>query len=131
LTIYRQHRVMMGGSGTKQSLIVMLTKGDRLPLREACPGVVSDLLSCDPLQPASFAADRLESQSQELRRWLGPIGYHNCLVLPAAHFFTQVRYCVVSALGTEVCTDSGNPMFDPRGALAPLFWLVRHPWSSA
>lgn len=110
---------------TPQSLVLTLTKGERLLAAPGVPDSVRAIFKGDELADdrRSDPWDRLETVSDELREWLRNSGYHNVITLLEKRF-RRVRYCVVSAQGREI-DPAATEQFRPKAALAPLYWLWR------
>ena len=132
LTVYNQTVVTMGGDPREQTIILVLTKGDKLcgtnedhqHLR--LPKAAQDLLMNDDLNPAGDAWTRLSEVSHTIEKWLPTVGQRNLTNLLIDEF-KAVHFCVVSALGSTPPTDGEKTPFQPapKGVLAPIFWLWR------
>ncbi|VTS08432.1 right-handed parallel beta-helix repeat-containing protein [Tuwongella immobilis] len=124
LTIYQQAMIEMGGNPKQQTLILVLTKGDLLLEMPELPASCSEFLQNDRLDPRGDSWGRLQQISDDLERWLTQSGYHN-LVNFSRESFREVRYCIVSALGTSADGSRMEVAPMPRGVMAPIFWLWR------
>jgi parallel beta-helix repeat protein len=117
---YRTAMLAQAGDPRRQSLVVVLTKGDYLSqVLEGFPESANDFLLNDELDPRGDAWERLSALSQTLREWLVRLGYHN-FAHNAESYFDSVHYCVTSAY-----TPNMELHPTPRGVLGPLFWLWR------
>lgn len=117
---YRTAMLAQSGDPRRQSLVVVLTKGDYLSqVLEGFPEGANDFLLNDDLDPRGDAWERLIGLADMLREWLLRLGYHN-FVHNADSYFDSVHYCVTSAY-----TPSMELHPTPRGVLGPLFWLWR------
>jgi parallel beta-helix repeat protein len=117
---YRTAMLAQSGDPRRQSLVVVLTKGDYLSqVLEGFPEVADEFLLNDELDPRGDAWQRLSDLSGMLRDWLVKLGYHN-FVHNAESYFDSVHYCVTSAY-----TPNMELHPTPRGVLGPLFWLWR------
>jgi hypothetical protein len=110
----------LGGKPQDQIIVIVLTKGDELVQRPNLPPHVRQSLNGDDDQstPAS-----LQQLSDELQTWLEAEGYQR-FVRQAQSTFKEVRYCIVSALGSAP-TNGQVVTATPCGVLAPLFWAMR------
>jgi parallel beta-helix repeat protein len=117
---YRTAMLAQAGDPRRQSLVVVLTKGDYLSqVLEGFPEQAEDFLLHDDLDPRGDAWERLGGVSELLRDWLVRLGYHN-FVHNAESYFDSVHYSVTSAY-----TPNMELHPTPRGVLGPLFWLWR------
>jgi len=124
LTIYIQSVLELNGDPKKQTLVVVLTKGDRLVDTDGVPLAVRRFLepvdgTGDELRP-----ERLEALSVEIESWLERRPDCTNFVRRTRREFRQVKYCVISAIGSEPAQGSTTVVVAPRGVLAPLFWVV-------
>jgi hypothetical protein len=111
----------LGGKPQDQSLIIVLTKGDELVHRPQLPASVRQFLNGSDEQSSPAA---LEQLSTEIKTWLETTEGHQRLVRQAQSSFKEVRYCIISALGSapangQVVTAT------PCGVMAPLYWAMR------
>jgi hypothetical protein len=121
LTVYVQAVAELRGRPADQTLLVVLTQGDRLAGREDLPESIGDYLrerkrgtSLEPFAPLS----------QEIEGWLGSQpGFINFL-RRARQEFGDVRYAVVSALGSDPEGQTQQVSVSPRGVLAPLLYVI-------
>jgi hypothetical protein len=125
LNNYTTAMATLGGDPRTHTLVVTLTKGERLVNLPGFPDSARQLLDADDLLNA--AADpwaKLERVSDDLLRWLTTTRYNGLLNRLRATFRT-VRVCVVSAQGREFDPNEPPRNFEPKAVLAPLFWLWR------
>lgn len=134
ITIYREALISLGGDPQQQSLLVVLSKGDRLLGEPGLPERVTEFLK--PVasngngssvhengDAAHFA--RLDTLSQEIELWLESQPHFSTFVREARAEFHRVEYCVATATGHEA---NGNVLpYDiaPRGVLSSLLWTLR------
>jgi hypothetical protein len=122
----------LGRPRRTQSLLVVLTKADRLVGEDGLPQEARSLLLGDPDErsDAGVVADRArrEALSWALERWLATQIRFGQAVRNAREEFAEVRYCAVSATGGPPRTAQGDWYLaagaSPRGVLDPLSWLV-------
>ncbi len=125
LNNYTTAMATLGGDPRTHTLVVTLTKGERLVGLPGFPDSARQLLDADDLLDA--AADpwaKLEKVSDDLLAWLDTTRYRGLLNRLRATF-KSVRVCVVSAQGREFDPNEPPRNFEPKAVLAPLFWLWR------
>lgn len=114
-----------GEDPAQKSLIVVLSKGDRLKTSQDLPASAEFFLAnsvfsdpCDLRQ--------MEVLSQELEDWLKnhPGNYWN-FVKTAKNTFLNVRFTVISAIGSSPGTAGAQIQMNPRNILSPLLWILR------
>lgn len=115
LTRYLQAIAELGGNAKRQTLLVVLTKGDQL--LDRAPDKVQQFYR----SPGGTAnLEEMSLVSTELERWMAGVGYQNFVRQAPVHF-GRVNYTIVSALGGPKETDEA---FKPRKILAPLQWVL-------
>jgi hypothetical protein len=124
LGIYQQAVATMGGSSRNQTLVLTLTKGERLTTLPGFPDSAKRLLQDDLLDTHSDPWAKLDGVSTDLLHWLRTTRYKE-LVNRLTESFKAVRVCVVSAQGRELEPGEAGVEFEPKAVLAPLFWLWR------
>lgn len=124
MTVYAEAMIGMGGDPRRQTLVVVLTKGDLFIDRPDLPAAARDFLLDDRLDPAVDGWQRLEAVSAALEEWL-QAGEHRNVVNLLRGQFRQVRFSIVSAQGAAAQDQVLQMKMMPRGVLAPLFWLWR------
>jgi len=135
MTSYAAAMDRMGTDPQTQAVVIALTKGDRL----ANPGSYADavlkfpalppeaksFLEDDALDPGSGEAwDKLEKVHVALEAWFAKTPLKNSINL-MLDTFRSVRFCILSAQGSEAVNEQLEFQIMPRGILAPLFWLWR------
>jgi len=118
ITVYVQAMLQLGYKPRRQRLLVVLTKGDDM-LSELPEEV------CDFLRGAGEGERRGLSTATE--RWLEAQDEYRVFVRRAREEFSEVAYCVVSALGSRPDRDVQTVSVNPRGVLEPLEWIRRFP----
>jgi len=121
---------LQGQDPSTKSLIVVLTKGDLLREESGLPLSAESFLTNEaPADPRSL--DELQLLSDALREWLRehPDNYWN-FVESAETEFANVRYTVISSLGSAPGTTGTQIQMNPRNVISPLLWLLRFslPW---
>jgi parallel beta-helix repeat protein len=110
-----------------KSLVVVLTKGDQLRFDETLPASAESFLSNEVFSDPRNLND-LQRLSDDLAEWLRnhPDNYWN-FVESAADEFQNVRYTVISSLGSDPGSGSGRThvQINPRNVVSPLLWLFR------
>lgn len=124
LGIYQQALSTLGGSPQTQTIVLTLTKGERLLDLPGFPDSARRLLQDDLLDTTTDPWAKLDQVSTDLFAWLRTTRYKE-LVNRLAETFKAVRVCVVSAQGRELQPGEVAVEFDPKAVLAPLFWLWR------
>lgn len=130
MTVYRTAVLAMDADPKEQTVILALTKGDVLNDRTAAhqyhslPDTARDFLDNDDLDPDGDAWGRLQKVSDAIRDWLPTVGQKQ-LVNLLKEEFKDVRYCILSSLGSTPPETDDETKFEPapRGVLAPLFWV--------
>jgi hypothetical protein len=135
LALYMNAVRSMTRRGGRQSLLVVLTKGDELldtdadslPLqaRRALRATPEELYAKDPVADH----ERREELSEALEEWLLRQPNFGGAVLTARDVFTEVRYCVVSATGAAPVVRDDDLSYlsgpaTPRAIFDPLTWIV-------
>jgi parallel beta-helix repeat protein len=128
VTRYVQAVRELGGNPSDQVLLIVLTMGDRLLEHDDLPAMTRDFLS--GVLPTTPTRDRvdvalLEQLSCEIEAWLEAKPGHQNFVRRARREFAEVRYCAISALGSQPEGQTQTVSLAPRGVLVPLQW-VRH-----
>ena len=134
ITIYREALISLGGDPQQQSLLVVLSKGDRLLGEPGLPERVTEFLK--PIaanengqgvhengDAAHFA--RLDTLSQEIELWLEGQRHFSTFVREARAEFHRVEYCVATATGHEAKDNVLPYDIAPRGVLSSLLWTLR------
>ena len=124
LNNYQQAMATLGDSPRDHTLVLTLTKGERLLPLPGFPASAARLLADDLFDTASDPWARLERVSDDLLAWLATTRYRGLLNRVRAAF-KQVRAVVVTAQGREFDPADPPREFEPRAVLAPLFWLWR------
>jgi hypothetical protein len=125
LTRFAQALTEMGKSPTTKTILIVLTKADLLRTWPNMPQSINDLLDGQEDYTGPDCWARLERISRDAEQWLRQSGLHN-FVNSLRQTFGAVQYCITSAFGVAP-DDNGQRAFgaEPRGVLAPLFWLYR------
>jgi parallel beta-helix repeat protein len=121
---------LQGQHTSTKSLIVVLTKGDLLREKYGLPSIAESFLTNEaPADPRSL--DDLQRLSDALREWLRehPDNYWN-FVESAEKDFANVRYTIISSLGSDPGTDRSHIQVNPRNVISPILWLLRFSLSS-
>lgn len=124
LGIYQQAVSTMGGNSRDQTLVLTLTKGERLVELPGFPDSAKRLLQVDLLDISADPWAMLDAVSTDLLHWLRTTRYKE-LLNRLTETFKAVRVCVVSAQGRELQPGEAGGEFEPKAVLAPLFWLWR------
>ena len=114
-----------GRDPREKSLVVVLTKGDRLKADSTLPDSATAFLSNElPIDPCDM--ESLHTLSDDLEDWLQqhPENYWN-FVQTAKEEFRTVRYTVISSIGSEPTTSDVHVQMNPRNVISPLLWLLR------
>lgn len=116
-----------GEDPRSKSLVVVLTKGDQLRVDHSLPDSAESFLSNETFSDPRDLND-LQKLSDDLAGWLRnhPDNYWN-FVESAADEFKNVRYTVISALGSDPGSgsDRTHVQINPRNVVSPLLWLLR------
>lgn len=109
----------------KKSLVVVLTKGDRLRSEEALPqSAETFLLNEAASDPRDLSG--LQQLSDDLENWLrGHHGDYWNFVEAAKKQFQNVRYTVISSTGSDPGPSGAQVQMSPRNVISPLLWLLR------
>ena len=109
----------------EKSLVVVLTKGDRLRQQESLPASAEAFLSTEATADPRDLND-LQKLSDDLEEWLisHPNDYWN-FVEAARSQFKNVRYTLISSTGSEAGPSGVQVQMNPRNVLSPLLWLLR------
>lgn len=124
LAVYLNALKKLSCDPSKQSLILALTKGDRLLTREDLPESVHEALLTE-IDPSVGGWSRMQSLSNDIEKWMEMPGGYTNFVRRLRREFRCVRYCINSALGSN--PSDGNQMqwsIQPRGVLLPLWWVL-------
>lgn len=124
LNNYTTAMATLGGGPQHHTLVLTLTKGERLVPLAGFPESATRLLQDDLLDSAADPWGKLERVSADLTAWLATTRYGGLLNRLRATF-KVVRVCVVSAQGREFDVNAPPREFEPKAVLAPLFWLWR------
>lgn len=124
LNNYQQAMATIGDSPKGHTLILTLTKGERLTDLPAFPDSARRLLADDLYDTTTDPWAKLDTVSGDLLTWLATTRYRGLLNRVLATF-KGVRACVVSAQGREFDPAAPPREFEPKAVLAPLFWLWR------
>ncbi len=120
---YQQAMATLGDSPKDHTLILTLTKGERLQVLPGFPDTAKRVLADDVFAtPDPWAT--LEGVSDALTGWLLTTPYRG-LITRLRSEFKAVRVCVVSAQGREYDPDEPPRPFEPKAVLSPLLWLWR------
>ena len=123
LSNYLEAMATIGGSPKDHTLILTLTKGERLVPLPGFPESAKRVLHHDLFNtPDPWAA--LEAVSDDLLGWLLTTPYRGLLHRVRSEF-KAVRVCVVSAQGREYDPNEPPRPFEPKAVLSPLLWLWR------
>lgn len=121
---------LQGQDTSTKSLVVVLTKGDLLREESGLPSIAESFLTNEASGDPRSLSD-LQQLSDELREWLRehPDNYWN-FVESAEKDFANVRYTIISSLGSDPGTDKSHIQVNPRNVISPLLWLLRFslPW---
>lgn len=112
----------------KQTLLVVLTKADRLHGDQTVPLTISNFLWPEQPAPENGSAShfrRLEELSDEIENWLEQDRKFGRFVRQIKKEFREVRYCIISATGSEPVGDQLLDDVEPRGVLSVLLWVMR------
>ena len=109
----------------KKSLVVVLTKGDRLRSEEALPqSAETFLLNEVASDPRDLSG--LQQLSDDLENWLrAHHGDYWNFVEAANKQFQNVRYTVISSTGSDPGPSGAQVQMNPRNVISPLLWLLR------
>lgn len=135
MTSYAAAMDRMGTDPQTQAVVIALTKGDRLAnpgsypeavLKfPALPAEAKSFLEDDLLDPASGEAwDKLERVHVALEEWFAKTPLRGSINL-MLDTFRSVKFCILSAQGSEAVNEQLEFRIQPRGILSPLFWLWR------
>lgn len=124
LNNYQQAMSTIGDDPKSHTLILALTKGERLLPLPGFPDSARRLLADDLFDPSADPWAKLERASDDLLAWLATTP-HRGLLNRVLATFKRVRACVVSAQGRELDPNEPPRPFEPKAVLAPLFWLWR------
>jgi parallel beta-helix repeat protein len=114
-----------GGQPKKQALLIVLTKGDYLIEKSGVPDTLRGFLKGERPRPEESLSGFSDELSDVIENWLDTRpGYQN-FVRNVRKEFEQVRYCAVSAIGSEPKGQMLQIEVTPRGVLEPLRWLIR------
>lgn len=114
-----------GQSPDQKSLVVVLTKGDRLKSDASLPKTASEFLSHEVFSdPCDM--EQLQILSDELEDWLThhPNNYWN-FVQSARAEFHEVKFTIVSAIGSDPRAPGTQVEINPRNVISPLLWIFR------
>ena len=116
---------LQGQHTSTKSLIVVLTKGDLLREGSGLPSIAESFLTNEASGDPRSLSD-LQRLSDELRDWLRehPDNYWN-FVESAEKDFANVRYTIISSLGSDPGTDRSHIQVNPRNVISPVLWLLR------
>lgn len=115
----------LGGQPKDQMVLIVLTKGDMLVDKPDIPPLLRDFLKGERPRAQEFHDTFSDELSDAIEQWLGArTGYQN-FVRRMGKEFEQVKYCAVSATGSEPAGQSLAVSMTPRGVLEPLRWLLR------
>jgi hypothetical protein len=114
-----------GQDPATKSLVVVLSKGDRLRAAPNLPASAEFFLS-NEVTPDPCELGDMEVLSLELENWLTthPDNYWN-FVRTAKKSFLNVRFTVVSSLGSDPGPAGALVQLNPRNIVSPLLWLMR------
>ena len=122
---YVQAVLELNGQPKDQTLLIVLTKGDGLLERSDIPQTLRDFLKGERPRPGEVPVRFADELSDVIEKWLeGRAGYQN-FVRRVRKEFEQVKYCAVSATGSQPVGQSMAMSLVPRGVLEPLLWLLR------
>lgn len=124
LNNYQQAMATIGDSPKDHTLVLTLTKGERLLGLPGFPDSARRLLGDDLFDTTADPWAKLDAVSGDLLTWLATTRYRGLLNRVLATF-KAVRACVVSAQGREFDPAEPPRPFEPKAVLAPLFWLWR------
>jgi parallel beta-helix repeat protein len=117
--------LQLGGQSKDQVAIIVLTKGDKLVEKTDIPPLLRDFLKGERPRTQESHDTFSDELSDVIEQWLGArMGYQN-FVRRMRKEFEQVKYCAVSATGSEPDRQSLVVSIIPRGVLEPLRWLLR------
>ena len=120
---YKTAIANLGASTKNQTVILTLTKGERLVSLKGFPASAKAILQDDLTDRAADPWAKLEIVHHDLRDWLLTTQYAG-LINQFSVGFKQLRICVISAQGREF-DESEQRSFEPKAILSPLFWLWR------
>jgi parallel beta-helix repeat protein len=122
---YIQAALELGGQPKDQRIVIVLTKGDKLLKRNDIPNILRRFLQGDSPWTKESKISLLNELSDEIEKWLERrAGYQN-FVRRVRKEFEQVKYCCVSALGSEPRGQELDISLTARGVLEPLRWVLR------
>lgn len=124
VTRYVQAVAELGGKSKDQVLLIVLTMGDLLLGRSDLPEAMREFLQGKRPSVEGSRFGFLEEMSGEIEHWLeDQPGYQN-FVRRVRKEFAEVKYCTISALGSQ--PQGGNQLVSvvPRGVLVPLQWVL-------
>ena len=120
---YKTAIANLGAITKNQTVVLTLTKGERLESLKGFPASAKAILQEDLTDRAADPWAKLEIVHNDLRDWLLTTQYAG-LINQFTVGFKQLRICVVSAQGREF-DESEQRSFEPKAILSPLFWLWR------
>jgi parallel beta-helix repeat protein len=122
---YVQAVLELGGQPKDQTIVIVLTKGDKLLKRNDIPDLLRRFLQGDRPWTEESQPSLSNELSDEIEKWLeGRAGYQN-FVRRVRKEFELVKYCCVSALGSEPRGQELDISLTARGVLEPLRWILR------
>lgn len=121
LTVYVEAVSRLGGDPRAQTLVVVLMKGDELPGRESLPESVRGFLES---RVPVVGLTPLEELSAAIEVWLEAQRPFAGFARAARAEFRQVRFAIVSSLGSAPLGRRLQVGVKPRGVLAPIVQLM-------
>lgn len=123
LTVYADTRAEDPTGDRPQTLLLVLTKTDRLRDRPDLPEAFQELLS-GRSDATPMSTEERQKISGALLNWLEQQSEFTNIVRRARHLFHEVACTAVSALGSDPQGQDQNISVAPRAVLQPLLWAA-------
>lgn len=123
LTVFNQTVLGLGGSPKKQSLVVVLTQADKFVDEPGVPQIVQDYLRRPDTMET--ALEPMQQLSNAIEGWLSTQGHLLNFVRRAKQDFREVKFCVLSATGSQPDGRKLSVAAAPHGVMAPVLWVMR------
>jgi len=123
LTVYNQTALGLEGNPKDQSLLVVLTQADKFVDEPGVPDTLRNFLRNEDDMNAT--KERMEAISESIKAWLSSQRGYLTFVRRAEADFKRVKFCILSATGSE--PDGRRLLVNatPRGVMAPMLWVMR------